>query len=97
MILVELLVSQQSLMKKWRVVRIERGALPLKEIENVRRASKAILSREKSLTIDKILKLIKMKGFEVFTNRHLAVILAKDPKNRFKSENGIWTLRKTVE
>jgi hypothetical protein len=84
----------ESLMKEWREVKIEERTLPSVEIENIRVISKAILSIENNLNIKELLTMVMAEGFDVLTNRHLAVILSRDPNKRFKCENGIWSIKK---
>jgi predicted nucleic acid-binding Zn finger protein len=84
----------ESLMREWREVKIEERTLPSVEIENIRIVSKAILSIENNLNIKELLTKVKAEGFDVLTNRHLAVMLSRDPKKRFKCKNGIWSIKK---
>jgi predicted nucleic acid-binding Zn finger protein len=84
----------ENLMKEWREVKIEERTLPSVEIENIRAISIAILSVESNLNIKELLGKVKSEGFDVLTNRHLAVMLSRDQKKRFKCENGIWSIKK---
>ena len=85
----------ETLMKEWREVRIERRTLPITEISIIRKVSEIVLSKEYNLTVHQLLDKIKKGGFDVLTTRHLATIIATDPKKRFKCKNGIWGLMRT--
>ncbi|MFQ6075279.1 MAG: hypothetical protein ACE5Z5_03965 [Candidatus Bathyarchaeia archaeon] len=83
----------EPLMREWRRVEVTSRKLPATEIENVRRLSEALLSGGTKLGIRQILEKVKEEGFDVSTTHHLAAILVADPEERFKCEDGVWTLR----
>lgn len=82
----------EPLMREWRAVEVKKRGLPRMEMEGVRRASEVILIGRGGLTIRQLLNEVQKTGFDVLNNRHLAVILASDPKRRFRCENGVWSV-----
>ncbi len=82
----------EPLMREWRAVHVTKRALPKSEIENVRKASEEALSGDRKMTIQELLDRIRGEGFDVLTTRHLAAILATDPRKRFKCEGGLWRI-----
>jgi len=56
--------------------------------EELRRAAAEVLKETDGMTIHELHK--KLRSFKVPTTTHLAAVLSKDPRKRFKSENKIW-------
>lgn len=82
----------EPLMGEWRRIEVKKRRLPRAEIENVRRAVEAFLSRWEGLRIKQLLEEVKQEGFDVLTTQHLSAILAADPKDRFRCRDGVWSL-----
>lgn len=71
----------------------ERRRLLGEEVENVRKISETLLSKDGGRSARQLLLEIQAFGFEVHTPQHLAAILVADKKKRFKCERGKWRLR----
>jgi len=82
----------ELLMGEWRRIEAKESKLPRAETENVLKAVEALLSQSGGLNIQQLLEEVKQEGFDVVTTQHLSAILVADPRKRFKSEDGIWSL-----
>ena len=56
--------------------------------EELRRTAAEVLKETGGLTINELHK--KLRSFNIPTTTHLAAVLSRDPRKRFKAENKVW-------
>ena len=63
-------------------------------VEELRRTARKVLKKTGGMPINELHK--KLRRFKIPTTKHLAAVLSKDPRKRFKSENKIWYTLVTI-
>ena len=87
----------ESLMVKFREIPRRKSVLSIEELENIRRITSEILSKEKQRSITQILDKLKNVNVTTLTTHHLTAILVTDKKKRFQCLKGRWSLAEQQE
>ncbi len=82
----------ESLMMKLRESPRIKRILSIEELENIRKITSEILSKEKQISITQIRNKLKKVNSTTLTTRHLTAILVADKKKRFHCLKGLWSL-----
>jgi predicted nucleic acid-binding Zn finger protein len=82
----------ESLMMKLRESPRIKRILSIEELENIRKITSEILSKEKQISITQIRNKLKKVNSTTLTTRHLTAILVTDKKKRFHCLKGLWSL-----
>lgn len=82
----------ESLMVKLREIPRRKNVLSIEELENIRRITSAILTKNKKISITQILNKLKKVNLTTLTTHHLTAILVADKKKRFHCIKGQWSL-----
>jgi hypothetical protein len=82
----------ESLMVKLREIPGRKNVLSIEELENIRRITSAILTKNKKISITQILNKLKKVNLTTLTTHHLTAILVADKKKRFHCIKGQWSL-----
>jgi len=82
----------ESLMMKLREIPRRKSEFSIEELENIRRITSEILSKENQKLISQILDKLKKMNFSTLTTRHFTAILVTDKKKRFQCLKGQWSL-----
>ena len=82
----------ELLMVKLRETPREKSVLSIKELENIRKITSKILSKDKQRSITQIRDKLKKVNSTTLTTHHLTAILVADKKKRFHCLKGLWSL-----
>ncbi len=82
----------ESLMMKLRESPRIKRIFSKEELENIRKITSEILSKEKQISITQIQNKLKKVNSTTLTTRHLTAILVADKKKRFHCLKGLWSL-----